>query len=363
MRLKRHYSIVAHSPDVVELRHGTWNPISLTLTDSNEGGHLLGVLRRLDGHATTKEIATAEGIPVEDVEALVDQLIEMRVVEEQSSNILDYYLDHLVPNLLPYQQRPHADGRRAAAILCGDPLLTEPIQRTLEACQQGDLYTVGVGDSDLQHLLRSRAAQWLSDPLALHEDSIAFGSWQDHLLIWCSGTVHPLELQALNRLSMLRRFPVLYAAIDGPCLLVGPTVIPGRSACFDCFSARVLMNLREAASYQRYKQALVEGHVYGATPPINTVLAPMLSSLTAFEAVNFLLTGANFTVNKVLSIYLPSFEFTFNEVLRLPTCPSCAPEPERDDRELFFAVQSILTEPNASTSERASHANHHHRSR
>jgi hypothetical protein len=122
------------------------------------------------------------------------------------------------------------------------------------------------------------------------------------------------------------------------------------------------MNLREAASYQRYKQALMEGRVYGAAPPIHAVLAPMLSSLTAFEAANFLLTGSNFTVNKVLSIYLPSFEFTFNEVLRLPSCPSCAPEPERDDRELFFAVQSILTEPDASSSKRASHANQHHRS-
>ena len=33
LRLKRHYSIVAHSPDLVELRHGVWNPESYTFRD------------------------------------------------------------------------------------------------------------------------------------------------------------------------------------------------------------------------------------------------------------------------------------------------------------------------------------------
>ena len=33
VRLKRHYSLIAHSPDTVELRHGVWNPTSVTLTD------------------------------------------------------------------------------------------------------------------------------------------------------------------------------------------------------------------------------------------------------------------------------------------------------------------------------------------
>ena len=36
LRIKRQYSIVAHSPDVVELRHGVWNPISHTLTDESD---------------------------------------------------------------------------------------------------------------------------------------------------------------------------------------------------------------------------------------------------------------------------------------------------------------------------------------
>ena len=61
LRLKRHYSIVAHSDDVVELRHGTWNPLSFTLRDDSGTGVLRGVLGRLDGSHSLGEIADVEG--------------------------------------------------------------------------------------------------------------------------------------------------------------------------------------------------------------------------------------------------------------------------------------------------------------
>jgi hypothetical protein len=104
------------------------------------------------------------------------------------------------------------------------------------------------------------------------------------------------------------------------------------------------MNLREAAVYQRYKNALVSSQVPGNGQSNSAVLASMLMSLTAMEALAFAATGDSTTLGSVLSIYLPTMEFSMNEVLRLPGCAACAPLPERDDEELYFDARILLGE-------------------
>src|SRR5439155_9417830 len=99
LRLKRHYSIIAHSPDIAELRYGVWNSVSFTLTDDSASGHLFSILSRLDGHFSVAEIAAVEGIPKSEVESVVEQLAELKLLEDQSTHALDYYLDHILPNL------------------------------------------------------------------------------------------------------------------------------------------------------------------------------------------------------------------------------------------------------------------------
>jgi hypothetical protein len=102
------------------------------------------------------------------------------------------------------------------------------------------------------------------------------------------------------------------------------------------------MNLREGGSYERYKHALAEGRASSAVAPLDAVLNALLGSHVAFEALNHALTGVSFTVGKLLAIYLPTMEFTYNEVLRLPGCPACGSKPERDERELYFELQTLL---------------------
>ena len=157
--------------------------------------------------------------------------------------------------------------------------------------------------------------------------------------------VDPLELRAFNRVSLHLRLPWLHAAIDGPFLLIGPTFVPFRWACYECLEARVVMNLRDAAGYQRYKRALAEARV--TTPAVGpeTVSAAMLASLASFEALNFTRTGAAFTTGRMLTVFLPTLEFAFHEVLRLPGCPACGAVQERDDRELYLDTRSLALDP------------------
>ena len=337
-RIKRHYSVVAHSPDVVELRHGAWSPISYTLSDDGRNGTLLRVINLLRGDRSAREIAGEVGISAGEVEALLDHLAGLDVLENGSTSALDHHLDHIVPNLLPYARGEPV--RSGAAVVIGDPVIASEIVATLTGTDPS--VRADLGDPELQALLHDGGSDWLLDSLLFEERADTFKPWRERLVVHVARSIHPPTMQVLNRLSLHHRFPWLHATIDGPFLLIGPTFVPYRSACFECLEARVLMNLRESASYQRYKQALADGRVAGATDPLAPVLARMLASHAAFEALNFLLTGASFTVGKLLGVYLPTFEFAFNEVLRLPGCPACGPAPARDDRELYFELRTIL---------------------
>jgi bacteriocin biosynthesis cyclodehydratase domain-containing protein len=340
VRLKRQYSIVAHSDDVVELRHGTWNPISFTLRDDSGTGALRGVLGRLDGQLSTREIADAEGLSRSEVEALVDQLADLELLEDGPSHALDYYLDHAVPNLLPYSGARGQGGR--SAVVMGDGAVPAEVARILGAPAAGLEAEVALANGDLRESLSRDGTAWLADGLAFEQRAERFAPWRDRFVVFASSTVDPVELRAFNRIALHHGIPWLHAAIDGPFLLIGPTFVPARSACYECLETRVLMNLREAASYQSYKHALAEGRVARMAGPLNRVLESIVGSLSAFEALNFLLTETSFTVGKVLAIYLPTFEFSVNEVLRLPGCPACGSVPERDDRELYFDIRTLL---------------------
>ena len=339
IRLKRHYSLVAHSADVVEIRYGVWNPVSFTLTDESESGHLYPLLKALDGSLSEAELAAREHVPVAEVEALIDHLQQLNVMEQGASSALDFYLDHVAPTLRAYGEEPPA---AKPVLLMGDPELTREIQRNL----QGDIPHAGVTILDRQdptwRALSAQDTTVLMDGLAFEEWAEQFAGWRQQFVVLASRTINPIQFKLLNRISLHYGIAWLHAVMDGPLLMVGPLFIPYRSACYECFEMRVVMNLREGASYLRYKEALVQHQIeYGAVPA-EPVLLNLLASHTALEVLNFVLTDSAFVVNKVLAIYLPTMEFSYNEVLRLPGCPACSPAAARDDKELYFDIRSLI---------------------
>jgi bacteriocin biosynthesis cyclodehydratase domain-containing protein len=338
MRLKRHFSIVAHSPDDVELRSGVWNPISFSLRDESRSGHLFRLVARLDGSASPARIAADEDVTREEVEALIDHLLELDVLETGPSNSLDYYLDNLVSWRADGDERP-----KRSIVIVGDEALTDEIQRILAGSLPQHAPHVLSPDDALRVALDDPDLAWLTDGLRLHEKLSAFESWRDAFVIAAVRVINPVMLRTLNRVCVEHQIPWLHAALDGPFMFIGPLVLPHRSACYECFENRVTMNLRESASYQRYKRALIERAVRHGPMPIEPAVAGMLASHTALEALNFYLTGSCVTVNKVLAVYLPTMEFTYNEVLRSPVCTACSSSPERDDTELYFDMSTFVT--------------------
>jgi bacteriocin biosynthesis cyclodehydratase domain-containing protein len=338
-RIRRYFSVVAHSPDMAEIRYGVWNPTSCTLRDESSSGTLTRLLLRLDGTSSVSEIAESERVATHEVEQLLERLNELGMLENAATNALDFVLER-TPGAKGGNVEP--PDRPMPVAIMGDAELAGAIAGLLRGSLP-DLPVVLPPETADPHALQS-IADPDDDALAFQAELLLFEDWRNHLLIVVQRVVDPELAHRINRICLALRTPWLHAALDGPFLFVGPLTVPNRSACFDCFETRVMMNLRESANYQRYKRAVVERLVRVGTVPVEPVLRNLLAGHTAIEALNYLLTEHSCLIGKVLSIYLPTMEFTYHDVLRLPNCRSCTPQSATMRRELYFDAAAV-TEP------------------
>jgi bacteriocin biosynthesis cyclodehydratase domain-containing protein len=337
LRVRRSFSIVAHSPDVVELRSGVWNTRSFTLTDHSGAGKLFNLVSGLDGSLSRGDLAKREGVTRAEVEALVDHLDQLGAIEEGATSALDLYLEQVDA----LAGDPGAIAAGARILVTGDGALADAVVAQVEPALPGRVQRLGA-DDPLLRALDAVQVDDLGDGLAMERHAQALAEWRDAFLVDVRAVVDPLRSQVLNRVTLAAEIPVLYASVDGPALFVGPLVVPRRSACYECFETRVTMNLREGASYQRYKAALARSAVLPGESPLLAPVRALLVAHAALETVNFATTGSGFAIGKVLSVYLPTMEIAFNEVLRLPGCAACGSVAERDDRQTYFDVRSWL---------------------
>jgi bacteriocin biosynthesis cyclodehydratase domain-containing protein len=329
LRIKPQFSIVAHDPNTVELRSGVWNIRSYTLTDHAGTGRLYSLLRGLDGTVGRADLAKSAGVTRTELEALIDHLDQLGVLARGPENALDAYLETAGGLALDAPRPP-------VHVLGLDPLS----DRVAEVIGR-DLADVDVlpADAALPRALTTAEPTVLEDGLAFERFVEQFEPWRGSILIHAAETLQPWRLAVLNRVALALNLTWVQAAVDGPLAMIGPSFIPPGSPCFACFETRVMMNLRETAGYQRYKDALVRRAVNDGAPIAIEGLRTLVAGHVALEVLNIAVTGTTATAGKVLGIYLPTMEFAYSEVLRMPGCSSCGPVLAREATELYFDVR------------------------
>jgi bacteriocin biosynthesis cyclodehydratase domain-containing protein len=336
-RIKPGFSMIAHGPGVVELRSGVWNARSVTLTDEEEqGSRLVAILDHLDGTRTEQEIARQVGVDSATVRSVVEEL-EAAGVAEWPATREDPYLQLLRGTLVGGPPLPDT-SRRPVMVVGGGPF-AQALGEALDP-----ISPVEAPDAELAARLQKTDLTAPTDGLESVRRVEDFSGWANRLLVVAMEVVNPIVLRNVNWLSLTFRFPWIQAALDGPFALVGPTFLPRRSPCYECFESRMALTIREHASYIAYKRALTDGFVRAGRPELPRPIQGLLANLLALEVSNLLLTEASFTVGRVLSIYLPALEFGFNEFLRLPSCRVCVGDVERAERQLHFDLRAYVTE-------------------
>lgn len=338
LRIKPQFSVVAHSNDHIELRSGVWNATCYTVKDDSKKGYLLSIIKGLNGEATPSELAKRLNIPRTEVETLIDHLQQLGVIETSATNVFDLYLNTTSPLLAnPYEKV----SQKFPIVLFGDDELCQPLYKLLCDTFSKDKLAIDL-KYEFLNILKSSNDDWLFDGL-LHQEMIdRFESLKKHLILFVQKTPDPHISSKWNKIAHALQIPWIHAVVDGPFLFVGPTFYQD-GPCYDCFETRMMMNLREYASYQKYKEALIENKIiHHEKFSVDPVLTNLLISHLAMEAINFVLTGYNFTKRKLFAIYLPTMEITYNEVLRHANCPTCASNAIRDGHQLYFDIHTLL---------------------
>ena len=131
-------------------------------------------------------------------------------------------------------------------------------------------------------------------------------------------------LHAAARSAHALKLPSLYGALDGLEARIGPAVVPGQTACWNCCRLRLLANADAPEAAHALQEALL-----AASPPprTRTYLAPMAALLghtLALEAI-LLLTGyTHSTLTDCLRTQnLVSLETERHTIIPMPWCDVC----------------------------------------
>lgn len=337
IRIKPYLSTIVHNENMVELRHGVWNSMSHMLNDENEEGILAKIILGLNEKRSPSEIAKHVGINRSKVESVLDYLQQLGVLQSKSESFIDYYINDLVPTL----RRPRQFNYQASMpiVFVGDQHINKKIHEQLGTLLNVDV----VEDSFLWSAIQKSGDDWLFDALEQQKFVEQFQSWRGKFVIFSSRHINPVLATRLNRIAYELNIPWLHLAIDGPFIFIGPTFHGNQGACYDCFETRVSMNLRESESYQKYKNAVAANQVFTQDDdPLFAVTSNLLVAHATLEILNYQATNCSFTTNKILSIFLPTMEFVYHDLLRLPACRTCGSVSYRDDTQLYFDFQRLM---------------------
>ena len=153
--------------------------------------------------------------------------------------------------------------------------------------------------------------------------AIAQVVYRSGLALVCMDAPEVATYRAVNAAALEAGVPWLKAAVDGFEVQLGPTVMPGETACYTCYE------LRTKANWSYYEENLAfEEYLAKERPRVEygsmSAIAGFLGNLAALEAVK-LLTGflPPLTCGKFVTFHITTFDFQSHNVMKLPRCPTC----------------------------------------
>jgi bacteriocin biosynthesis cyclodehydratase domain-containing protein len=170
-------------------------------------------------------------------------------------------------------------------------------------------------------------AAWMEESAAGEPDCIIATSDQGATSVLLEWNRHCLE----HGVDFL---PVTLRRLVGN---IGPFVVPGETACYECLCARENSHLTDYGDLRaREKMAPYGEAVSGFFPSMGSILG----DLAAMELVKFYSGRMLYKVGQLIEVSLLAPSLTSRKVLRVPRCRACAATavtPERNlDRADFF---------------------------
>jgi bacteriocin biosynthesis cyclodehydratase domain-containing protein len=343
IRFKDIYGVFVLTPDDVQFRTGSLSGTACVVSDPERRGLLGPIIERLFSlEEARRPWNEAE---VELLEEIIPQLQESGIVEVDgqqqatSSGSSAPLLRKAVPEsriaIVGHGVLGDAVKSLLMGMHCGHITVIESSSvANATGGQEVKSFRISSGTAQDarvadRSLPRPRdAAQW--------KEAIEGQDW----IVAAQDCFEPEELGALNQAALQLSIPWSLMCFDGYEGWVGPTFVPGKTACFSCFRRRLFAGAAEP------KHVFMDPsvRVYRVPSPWSAGVETgawisLLSSIFALELVAAM-EGRSFTLNHILIVHRLNLTFQRESLLRLPRCPECSPSGNAPQGNVFAHMLS-----------------------
>jgi len=292
----------------VHIRAGPWNAPSLTVRNEPTNGDEK-LFDLLDGKHTLEEISERIGSD-EQVKAVFEKLGEKNVLyflEEESA--------YPVPRIPIRDYKPDVVEEHDM----GSLQFSVATYGEIGSIVSGHLDRLGM-DHDVIPLSRPE------DVASLDVDEVDF-------VLYLATQNKPNIATGLNERLLEAEVPWLSGQVWGFDAVVGPTIVPGETSCYQCYLDRISANVTDQF-YQFYH----EGSKQIDSETTFTPLRYMVESYMCVELSHIAQYGQGFTVERTYNVSSIDMSSDVNDVMKAPRCDACA---ELEDRRRFVGFETM----------------------
>lgn len=306
--------VVRCTDDELLVKHGTRALFSEIVVDEQRRRLIGAIVDRLRRPGSVSELAADGVAQADDAGEILGYLRDRGVIVAARDRLSQVYLDTIAGGSSRLREATVAVlGSGALARRIAERIAElAPLRLLLAAEQPLD----GVAAPDGVQLDR-RTVDLTDDHAvrALIEDAaltiVALDAWS------------PRTLHAVNAAALAREVTWMPAYFDGGEAIIGPTCVPGETACYFEYELQHEASLGMRDEYHLYKEARAdEGAEAGAF-----VLGPFVDTaagLATTAAMKLLASGSSFAVNRAVHVDFERGSIDYQDVFRLPRCPACA---------------------------------------
>ena len=137
--------------------------------------------------------------------------------------------------------------------------------------------------------------------------------------VLCPDHFNPAEYQEFNLAALASKTTWISARLSGFELVIGPTVIPGETPCFQCLESRIKSNVPDHSEYVVLQEYLKTGRLRAEALAI-TPGADLLA-LEVLKIITWFMPPATYA--HLYSLSLLTLQSRLHPVLKIPRCTAC----------------------------------------
>jgi bacteriocin biosynthesis cyclodehydratase domain-containing protein len=330
IRFRDVYGVFVLTPDEVQFRTGSTSGTACVVSDPERRGLLGPIIERLFSLDAVQQRPWNEA-ETELLDEIIPQLQESGIIEVDGQQEVASG-DGSFPSLL------HKALPQARIAVVGHGVLGDAVRLLLTGMPCGPITVIE--SSSVARARDMKGTEPVCTPSGLPADAKVaerslpkprdVAQWMEAVggqdwVVAAQDCFEPEELAALNQAALRLSLPWSLVCFDGHEGWVGPTFVPGQTACFSCFRRRLFAGAAEP------KHVFMDPCVRVCRVPSPWSAGPetgawvsLLTSIFALELIAAI-QGRSFTFNHMLIVHRLNLTFQRESVVRLPRCPDCSP--------------------------------------